>query len=509
MEQFNQHPEDPKGQVSIPQPINPHLIGSDTKRLDEKYLSIPAANNEAEGREVSPPIENELRTSFSERELRNRYEGNRRDFLAQEARKKRNALRQKEATIAQRLLDELSELGDSTKSNEDHIRARVEGKNSAIQQFAVDPFKAEIDTLKRKQEERGFLKKLSYRFRNDPLQEEVTRLSAKIREEERKIADNEANLQTEVLNLSEHLTKRTVLAGDLLEGHRKEFTEKRKLLLNETHSHNTSTREVAKNTFEALQRGDLDISKLAAESNAIVVHAIPLDGWNMKNTSMNNSEIKNIETLSAKEKFDILAGKQPDVSASVLSAGNVIKGQEMFYPFGFILDGKLMASYEGDEGTYADGETRRRKEQFNGTLQNNTKDQFNVVANSPAQVSIGGQYNESIVHEPRPKGVIIDEVVLVDRQDKGDQVKEYFPFDQKEEVVKKFGTSIVATGEGVPSSGEYTGKHVFRIERKRTAMEKALEYASNNHPDLPIYIRKQDGIYTKDGRKVTAAEIYA
>ncbi len=289
---------------------------------------------------------------------------------------------------------------------------------------------------------------------------------------------------------------------------RKDFQEKRANLRERLRGVNQSSRDAIRNTFLSMEAGELNIAKLAKENNALVVHAIPLDGWSMKNTSMNNQEV-NTETMSAKEKLDMLSSKKPDVSASILSVDSAIPGQEMFYPFGFILDGKMVAAYEGDEGTYTEGDVRRRKETYSGTLQKSVTESFQTVANSPAEYNQGGQYNEAIVHQPSIRAILIDENQLSSRPEKGDIIKQYFSPEEESEALAKYGDSIISTAKGVPTSGPYSGKEIFRIERKRSATEKALEYSKENHPDLPIYLRRSNGIYTPDGKKVTAEEIYS
>ena len=32
-------------------------------------------------------------------------------------------------------------------------------------------------------------------------------------------------------------------------------------------------------------------------------------------------------------------------------------------------------------------------------------------------------------------------------------------------------------------------------------MQKALEFAETNYPELPVYIRKADGVYNRNGRQ--------
>lgn len=273
------------------------------------------------------------------------------------------------------------------------------------------------------------------------------------------------------------------------------------------HPENMRSKQAIGNTARSIDSGDLNIAKLARENNAVMVHAIPLDGWSMKNTSMNN-EVVDVTQLSAAQKGQILIDKQPDIAGSIINVSSKIEGQQMFYPFGFIVDGKLIAAYEGDEGTIAVGDARRRKEEYSGTLQEDTAKAFEKSVGKGSS-TIGYQYNESIIHKPVIRGILIDEEAILADSTKGDEVTENFPPDQEEEAWQKYGESIVSSGKGTPTSGPYAGTPVFRIRRQRTGVEKALDFAKENYPDQPVYIRKNDGVYTVEGKKVTAEEIYS
>jgi hypothetical protein len=138
----------------------------------------------------------------------------------------------------------------------------------------------------------------------------------------------------------------------------------------------------------------------------------------------------------------------------------------MFYPFGYILDGKIIASYQGDEGTVTTGDSRRRKE-HQGTLQRKPVEQFAEVAFYAARENQGAQYNEAIVHTPKVRGVLIDEQELDRLTSFGAKKKKVFDLDKQVDVVayhtllsslKK--ENIIRQQEGVPSSGDNKGKHM-------------------------------------------------
>lgn len=277
---------------------------------------------------------------------------------------------------------------------------------------------------------------------------------------------------------------------------------------------NLESRVGIQNTARAFDSGELDVKNLATKNNAVVVHAIPLDGWAMKNTSENNQMVA-VDSMSAKEKVATIIEKRPDLSVSVIGADTTVPNQEMFYPFGFVVDGKLIATYENDAGAYADGDARRRKEQYSGTLQVDPAQRFAQMSHSPTLKSNYG-HNESIVHKPELKAILIDTNTILKHESMGgtggytgDEITETFSPDKEAGILAKYGADIVSTVRGMPKSGPYAGKEVFRIKRKRTGVQKALEFAETNYPELPVYLRKSDGIYSLSGEKVTAEQIYS
>lgn len=466
--------------------------------------------NQVEQKPITPaaqPTELELRAR--EAELKKRYEDPHRSEQARSLLLERKRLKEKEEARAEQLRRSLSQSYEgaemvagnkqkSFKENNDYVSSQVQALEKAQ------------EDIKKKQAERGLFQKIKYRFMKDPLEDAHSRLLTIKAEHEGVVAKNEEQMRTIEKEKDTYLAQKESLHAELEQNRQQEHKRSKKSLLEKTRTINRNSREAIRNTFLSMESGELDVAKLAKENNAIVVHAIPLDGWSMKNTSMNNEEV-DIEAMNAKEKARILLSQRPDVSASILSADKAVTGQDMFYPFGFILDGKMIAAYEGDEGTYADGHARRRKERYHGTLQSDTGNRFTQLSQNAAKKSLGGQYNESIVHQPLPKGILIDEMVLSPREDMGDTVKQIVSHEEGQRIQEELEKSgkIFSFREGVPTSGPNAGKHIAIIERKRTATEKAIEYAQENHPDLPVYLRRSDGIYNADGKKVTAEDIYS
>jgi hypothetical protein len=279
---------------------------------------------------------------------------------------------------------------------------------------------------------------------------------------------------------------------------------------------NKNSKEAIAATAEQMEEGRLNIAELAREMNALVEHGISRDGWSVANTSMNNTEVA-IESLTTKDKIDTIYEKQPDISASIvhIDKGEVDHG--VMYPFGLIIDGTLIASYNEDSSTITKGDTRYRKSaNSESTLQTNPVEAFK----KNAQQKLGGMWgwNESIVHKPHIKGIFVDGERLkpvVSTEDgslidhRGDTVTEYYSPDQESEIMRKYEGKIKGVGRGIPKSGPYAGVPVFKIERTRSGVEKAIEYAEKNYPELPVYIRGADGVYDLEGNKVDVGQIYA
>jgi hypothetical protein len=480
--------------------FNPERFNVEGGEVQEKPAPLPEAK----------PDEIELRKRESE--LKARYEDPYRNDQAGKLWAERKRIKEKEK-------DQIEKLTGYLQSSKESLSQLSAGEQKPLHE-GVQAVEAEFQNLVRKEEEiqttqknRSIFQKLKYRFVADPIIEELKRITIAKTEQEAKadqyrkdqvavqekwkgkIEDSEQNLVSQI------------------DSKKAESKISKSALLAKTHAINSSSREAIRNTFVSMEKGELDIARLAKQENAIVVHTIPLDGWTMGNTQMNNKEI-DIKKTSAKEKGDILFNKiRPDVSASVLSVDRIEK-QEMYYPFGYILDGKLIGAYEGDEGTYADGTARRRKEEYRGTLEKNTKEKFETIAHSAAKQSNSSFYNESIVHAPSPKGIIIDEVALEGSSYyPGDTVREIFSSKEEEETklqeyAEKYGKDIIDSSKQMRDLFGIEAKTLF-AQRKRSGLQKAVEFAQENHPELPIYVRKTDGVYTLDGKKVTAEDIYA
>lgn len=388
----------------------------------------------------TPPTEIELRSR--EKELKARYEDPRRKVEASVLWQERATLRAKEYDRIKQLERSLSVAKRVAAADIQDTRDIRDNELRSARSKIQDAEESRVE-IEKKKKNRGLFQKLKYHFIDDPVNEELDLLS-KVREKHQREIDEKIK-KAEIIELrqSASLRNTTEDSNSDLERGKEEYWKSKKDLLEKAHGINVASHEAIRSTFLSLEKGELDIKKLAVEANAVVVHAIPIDDQSMKALS--------------KERGATILAKSPDLSASVISANSRIEGQKMFYPFGFILDGKIIASYEGDEGTHADGLARRREEHSHGTLQVDTKKGFNHIANSAAKAKANFSHNESIVHEPHIRGILIDE------------------------------------------SG---------IAHTMTMIEEALAFAHDNYKEYPVYIRKADGIYSLDGNKVTADYIY-
>jgi hypothetical protein len=299
------------------------------------------------------------------------------------------------------------------------------------------------------------------------------------------------------------------------------FVASRKSLQERVRTQNQDSRSASEKTAELLAEGKLNVSELAKTTNSLVVHSLPLEGWNMNNTSMNNPEIK-VDEVSVEEKISIVTEKQPDLSVSIVSIDNPDVKHGTMYPFGLIVDGSMIAAYDGDSSTIAKGDKRYRK--YVGGSEGSTLQVDPAAAfEKNAQENSKGGYNEAIVHKPNIKGIFIDgerlkPVISTETGEPydyfGDNLTEIFNEEEAAEVQKKYGDalaggSIQTFSRFTPKTGVLAGQDIVRIIRKRSGEQKAIEFAKNNYPDLPIYIRRADGVYNIDGQPVSAEDVYA
>lgn len=447
--------------------------------------------------------------------LRDRYEKPHRDFLAKYFRKEKQLLREeRDRSLARMLVAQLED-----KNTENRQIKYTEDKFDSSLAYTEEKKEKPESALAHVTEEiknRSLIKKIWYRFAKDAQQETGEALRQEVNALQKEALVKQQEKEKAIMEIK-NSTQNFAMRYNNWQNNTKEKLENATAnLRSHLQRANTSSKEAVRNTLEALEQGELDVSKLAKESNAIVVHTIPLEGWRVANTSMNNKEM-DTEVMNSHQKIATIQEKQPDLSASILSLDKNTEEQTTMYPFGLIIDGKVMAVYDQDAGTETKNDARIRHPEYlqNGTLQNNTISEFGRVAGEKG-INLG--HNETIVHKPKVKAIFIDETrlqknVVIDESgfshdDRGDTVKEYFSPQEEEYVRKKYGESIVSYGKGTPTKGPHAGKEIFSITRKRSGLEKALEYAEEHYKELPVYLRRADGLYDKSGNKVDASKIY-
>lgn len=457
-----------------------------------------AEATQIEGPDINPPrplSDQEKRERFIA--LRDKYEKPNRDHTAEyfknEKRLTREVRDRSEARMILAQLQDKEQASEQTKYLEESFTKNTE--YARIKESEIASGIADIDERIRS---RPFLKKLWYRIVKDPLQSDSEPLKKELATFQKQIQDKKREKD---LAISALQTTTKIGSYDNWKINTADTLRKKTAEIREGVGRlNTKSREAILSTVEALERGDLDISKLAIEANAVVIHAIPIEGWNTTNTSMNNHEV-DVNSMTSHEKIAVIKEKSPDLSASVLSVGEKIEGQNTMYPFGLILDGRIMSAHEGDALTETKGSVKIKHPQYldNTTLQSDTASEFKKIANKKAT---NGEWNEVIVSSPNIKAIFIDETKLNGTYYFGDKFSTVY---QNEEDAQKI---IDAYGQDNLEIGRNTSTGKIKITRSRSGLEKALAYAKEHYPDLPIYLRRTDGVCDINGNKVTAEDIY-
>lgn len=429
--------------------------------------------------------------------LRDKYEKPNRDHTAEyfrnEKRMAREARDKSEAQMILAQLQDKEQASDQVKYLEERFT-----RNTEYARMQKSELEARINDISEEIKNRSLLKKLWYKIAKDPLRAASKPLQNETATFQKQIEEKQQEKDLAIASLQ---ATPKLDSYDNWKINTKETLRKRTAEIRDSVGRlNSASREAILNTVEALERGDLDISKLAIEANAIVIHAIPLEGWNAMNTSMNNSEV-DIKAITSHEKLAIIQGKAPDLSASVLSVGKKIEGQNTMYPFGLILDGKIMSAHEGDALTETKGDVKIKHPQYldNTTLQSDVASEFKKIANKRAT---NNEWNEAIVSSPKIKAIFIDETKLDGTYYFGDRFSTIYQNEaDTQKIIDAYGQDNLDIGRN-PSTGQ------IKITRSRSGLEKAITYAKEHYPDLPIYLRKNDGVCDINGNKVTAEDIY-
>lgn len=421
--------------------------------------------------------------AFTASELRDRYDGSYRKEMAEMAWKRRGEIvEEREMTafgdeVEERDLEAIR-LGNQMKLSNtirplqrkiDYVRTEANGGEGLLQ-VKINNKKREIENRGRLEKMVAFTKKYLPFLGEDQIVSQLNDLEAEklslVSHVEDEIAKLRAEIEAYTVVADQERAERESAVRQKYAGLREAessekeevFAVQRKSLRNNVREINSRSRIAAERTAELLAEGSLDVSKLAVETNSVVIHAIPYPGYLKHHRELVGESYlnKSIDTKAAstEDKIRIVAEESPDLAVSIVSLGGEGLRQSTTYPFGLVVDGKIIASYSRDVSTVADGDRRSRTD--TQTLQEDPVSAFTKNAAGDAEYY---GWNEAILHQPDVKGVFID----------------------------------MREGWGILYEGGADG---------------LVAYARKQYPDLPIFIRQDDGFYDETGNRVTAEQIY-
>lgn len=411
---------------------------------------------------------------------------------------------------------------DINKNFDSHISIDKEQAQKYIDQLQMDirrgldnliVLEGELDNLKGKNS--NFFERLRRKynkFYQDRINKTISEINLKKTEIETfksKINEENKKLENKISELEKGRAAKLESANKMKNETEKEYLEDKKDLLARVRYENRISKNAVKNTFEGFESGELDVSRLAKESNSLVVHAIPLDGMNMKSTDHKNKSADTLSMSAMDKAREVISGNH-DLASSVINMGRRYR-QNMFYPFGFILDGKLVSIQESDAGTVTAGDYRRLGDNKR-TLLVKPKDRFMEVANKDAKEYVFTQHNEAVIHSPKVKGILIDRTKLdpefaFNNNYRPREVKVNLSPEEARLYLDKHKKAKIVS-QGVLEDGEYAGQQRVNVVREMGGLEIATEFAKDNFPDLKIYFLDKDGVYDESGKKVSAEDLY-
>ena len=173
-----------------------------------------------------------------------------------------------------------------------------------------------------------------------------------------------------------------------------------------------------KNKFEE-EREQRDLSKISREKGVTFIHGLPLDNFEMNNTSENNTLIDTRE-VDAQAKIQMILSLEPTLSTSTIN-GKAEFNKGMMYSFGLILKGgEVVSAYRGDAGTVTDNLYARRSKYDKGleksVIQEDISGKIEKAIEQPLPAgwqgsedgAVGAGYNEIVVQNPKVSGLYID-----------------------------------------------------------------------------------------------------
>lgn len=166
------------------------------------------------------------------------------------------------------------------------------------------------------------------------------------------------------------------------------------------------------------EREQRDLAKIAKERGVTIVHGLPLDSFEMNNTSENNTLI-NTKEVDAQSKIQMILGIEPTLSTSTINEKSKYN-KGIMYPFGVILGGgEVVSAYQGDAGTETESLYARRskydKNLTKSVIQNNITKKIEDAIENPLAIgersedgALGMGFNEIIVENPKVSGLYVD-----------------------------------------------------------------------------------------------------
>lgn len=177
-----------------------------------------------------------------------------------------------------------------------------------------------------------------------------------------------------------------------------------------------SEQSAIKSRFEE-EREQRDLARVSKEKGVAFIHGLPLDNFEMNNTSANNAVIDS-QNVDAQSKIQMIMGLEPTLSTSTVNEGaKYNKG--MMYPFGVILKGgEVVSAYRGDAGTEALGLYARKSKYDNdldqSVIQKDISQKIDESIENPLEAGTmtsdlsGLGYNEIVVENPKISGLYIN-----------------------------------------------------------------------------------------------------
>lgn len=195
--------------------------------------------------------------------------------------------------------------------------------------------------------------------------------------------------------------------------------------------------------FEKEKDKGRDVTSISKEKRVLFLHALPLDGYGMGNTSENNPNI-DTEKMTSVDKTRIVLGIEPTISVSTINISGENSGNKFqtMYPMGLIIgEGTVLSAYGGDAGTYSDNPFVRRSKydrRLKSAVQENfTENMERAMKGEAGEGTMQMGWNEVVVENPKVSGIFLDMNRFV-----GDKTKAVDAIKQAFKMGKEFGIPV-------------------------------------------------------------------